>query len=95
MKIIRLTTFLDFGGIESKMANLATHSDDNKWIFCALNKGGFAEKKIVQNKKEVVCFNASYSIPSFRTILKLYFYFKKQKPDVVHCAGSEANVRIL
>lgn len=91
MKIIRLTTFLDFGGIESKMANLSTISDNNEWIFCSLGKGGTAEKKIVQNKKEVVCFNYSYKIPSILTLLKLYFYFKKQKPQVVHCAGSEAN----
>lgn len=91
MKIIRLTTFLNFGGIESKMANLSTHSDDNEWIFCALGKGGTAEEKILQNKKEVVCFNVSHKIPTLKTIVKLYFYFKKQKPQVVHCAGSEAN----
>ena len=49
MKIIRLTTFLDFGGIESKMANLATFSDANQWLFCAIGKGGVAEKKILSN----------------------------------------------
>lgn len=91
MKIIRLTTFLDFGGIESKMANLATYSDENEWIFCSIGKGGFAANKIAQNKKEVVCFNADHGIPSFKTIMKLYFYFKKQNPQVVHTAGSEAN----
>ena len=91
MKIIRLTTLLDFGGIESKMANLSTHSDDNEWIFCALGKGGAAEKKISQNNKKVVCFNLTYKIPSIRTIVKLYSYFKEQQPDVVHCSGSEAN----
>ena len=53
MKIIRLSTFLDFGGIESKMANLSTYSDDNEWIFCAIGKGGMAESKIKsQNKNE-------------------------------------------
>jgi glycosyltransferase involved in cell wall biosynthesis len=91
MKIIRLTTFLDFGGIESKMANLSSLSDHNEWIFCSLGKGGTAEKQILQNKKEVVCFNYSYKIPSIITLLKLYFYFKNQRPQVVHSAGSEAN----
>ncbi|GEC79212.1 glycosyltransferase [Flavobacterium aquatile] len=91
MKIIRLTTFLDFGGIESKMANLSSLSDDNEWIFCSIGKGGTAEKKIIQNKKEVICFNYSFKIPSIITITKLYFYLIKQKPDVFHSAGSEAN----
>lgn len=91
MKIIRLTTFLDFGGIESKMANLATFSDANQWLFCAIGKGGVAEKKIISNGKEVVCFDLSHKIPSLKAIIKLYFYFKKQKPDVVHSSGAEAN----
>ncbi len=91
MKIIRLTPFLDFGGIESKMAKLSSLSDDNEWVFCSIGQGGTAEKQIIQNKKEVVCFNYSHTIPSLLTILKLYFYFKKQKPQVVHSAGSEAN----
>ena len=50
MKIIRLTTFLDFGGIESKMANLPSFTDDNEWLFCSIGKGGFAANKIAQNK---------------------------------------------
>lgn len=91
MKIIRLSTFLDFGGIESKMANLSTHIDDNEWVFCAIGKGGMAEKKIKQYDKKVVCFNASIKIPSILTLFKLYLYFKKEKPDVVHSSGAEAN----
>lgn len=91
MKIIRLSTFLDFGGIESKMANLSTYSDDNEWIFCAIGKGGMAESKIKSQNKKVVCFNWAFKIPSLFTILKLYFYFKKEKPDLVHSSGAEAN----
>ena len=91
MKIIRLSTFLDFGGIESKMANLSTYNDDNEWIFCAIGKGGIAESKIKSQNKKVVCFNWAFKIPSIITILKLYFYFKKEKPDVVHSSGAEAN----
>lgn len=92
MKIIRLTTLLDFGGIESKMANLSSFEDDaNDWIFCAIGKGGVAEQKILNNKKRVICFNLPYKIPSIITVSKLYFYFKKLKPQVVHTSGAEAN----
>jgi glycosyltransferase involved in cell wall biosynthesis len=92
MKIIRLSTFLDFGGIESKMANLSSIKDiENEWIFCAIGKGGLAEKKIIKNDKQSVCFNLPHKIPSIRTIIKLFIYFKKEKPQVVHTSGAEAN----
>lgn len=91
MKIIRLSTLLDFGGIESKMTNLSTYNDDNEWIFCSIGKGGIASNQIKSNLKKVECFAISYKIPSINTIYKLYKYFKKEKPNVVHCSGSEAN----
>ncbi len=92
MKIVRLTTLLDFGGIESKMANLSSFTDDaNDWIFCAIGKGGVAEQKIINNKKSVICFYLPYKIPSILTVSKLFFYFKKLKPHVVHTSGAEAN----
>ena len=91
MKIIRLTTFLDFGGIEKRLINISTHKDQNEWLFCALNHGGNAEGAIQNNGKRVVCFNYSYRIPSFATLYKLIRFFKREMPDVIHTSGSEAN----
>jgi glycosyltransferase involved in cell wall biosynthesis len=91
MKIIRLTTFLDFGGIEKRLINISTHHDQNEWLFCALNHGGSAETDILNNGKRVICLNYSYKIPSFITLYKLIQFFKKEKPQVVHTSGSEAN----
>jgi glycosyltransferase involved in cell wall biosynthesis len=91
MRIIRLSTFLDYGGIESKMVNLSTYSDENEWWFCAIGKGGDAEKKIEKNNKIVKCLKLSVKIPSFISIVRLYLYFKKHKPHVVHSSGAEAN----
>ncbi|HPF12212.1 MAG TPA: glycosyltransferase [Flavobacteriaceae bacterium] len=92
MKIIRLTTFLDYGGIETKMANLSVAEDtNNEWIFCALGKGGGASKTIAQQNKRVCCFERKHKIPSLGTIAVLYRFFKKEKPQIVHTAGAEAN----
>lgn len=91
MKIIRLTTFLDFGGVEKRLINISQYNDQHEWLFCALNKGGFAENEIRENGKRVFCFNYKYSIPSIETIYKLYLFFKKEKPDVIHTSGAEAN----
>lgn len=91
MKIIRLTTALDFGGIEKRLINISTHKDDNQWLFCALGKGGNAEIAIRNNEKRVVCFDYNYRIPSLHTIYKLVQFFKLEKPQVVHTSGAEAN----
>jgi glycosyltransferase involved in cell wall biosynthesis len=92
MKIIRLSTFLDYGGIESKMVNLSVHQDAEKeWIFVAIGKGGYAEHQIMQNNKKVVCFNLPHKIVSLKALVRLYVFFKREHPDVVHTSGSEAN----
>lgn len=92
MKILRLTTLLDFGGIETKMANLSTYNDkENEWVFVALGKGGEAEKKIRANGKRTQVLGFDYKIPSIKTIWKFYKFLKKEKPDVLHTSGAEAN----
>lgn len=92
MKILRLTTLLDFGGIETKMANLSTYNDkENEWVFVALGKGGEAEKKIRANGKRTLVLGFDYKIPSIKTIWKCYKLLKEEKPDVLHTSGAEAN----
>lgn len=91
MKIIRITTFLDFGGIERKMENLSTSQDEHEWIFVAINNGGEAENAILKNGKKVICLWSPYKIPQLGTIYKLFRLFKNEKPDVVHTSGAEAN----
>lgn len=92
MKILRITTLLDFGGIETKMSNLSTYNDkENEWVFVALGKGGEAEKKIRANGKRALVLEFDYKIPSIKTIWKCYKFLKKEKPDVLHTSGAEAN----
>lgn len=82
---------LNFGGIERRLINLAHIQDENEWFFCSIGKGGAAEKEIKRLGKNVKCFDVAFRIPSFVAIWKLYFFFKKYKPDVVHSSGAEAN----
>lgn len=92
MKIIRLTTLLDFGGIETKMVNLSRFDDKkNEWIFVAIGGGGEAEKKIRANKKQTIILGLDYRIPSLKTIWKVFKYLRKEKPDILHTSGAEAN----
>lgn len=91
MKIIRLSTFLDFGGIETKMANLSSVNDSNEWIFCSIGKGGRAADAIRANKKKVHCLALKHRIPNLHAIIALYKLIRIERPDVVHTSGAEAN----
>ncbi len=95
VKIIRVSTYLDYGGIESKMVNLSTFKDSNEWIFMALGKGGDAERKINSNGKKTIILNQSPKIPSIKIIIKLTRLFRKLRADVVHSSGAEANFHCL
>lgn len=91
MKILRLSTFLDFGGVETRLTNVSHVTDDNEWLFVCLNKEGKAADKIKANKKRVICLNAKPSIYNISTLKKVYSVIKKEKPDVIHTSGAEAN----
>lgn len=91
MKIIRLCTLLDFGGLEQRLVNISKVEDENEWVFCALGSGGLAGDQIRKNGKRVVLLQTSFTIPSIKAIFKLVEFFKKEQPDVVHTSGAEAN----
>lgn len=92
MKVIRLSTFLDYGGIESKMVKIAgCNSEDIEFIYVSLGKGGEAERKIHSTGRRVICLEVDHKIPSLSAVSRLCKLIKIEKPDVVHCAGAEAN----
>lgn len=91
MKILRLSTFLDFGGVETRLTNVSYVDDDNEWLFVCLNKEGKAAEKIKANNKQVICLQAVPSIYNISTLRKVFSVIKKEKPDVVHTSGAEAN----
>ncbi len=94
MKVIRLTTFLDFGGQERKYISF---SEDNKkalkneYIFAAIGHGGHAEKMLLENGYTVKIFNSNPKITNIKNIWILYKWFKTIRPNIVHTAAAEAN----
>ncbi len=94
MKLIRLTTSLDFGGVEKRIEISAKEfitREDVKLYVVAIGKGGAISNALTELGIETILLNESYKIPSIRTIFRLYRLFKKIKPDVVHTSGAEAN----
>lgn len=93
MKIIRLTTLLDFGGQEKQYISFTNKPEllNNQYIFSAIGHGGFAEKNIINKGFEVKILNQNPSISNIKNIWILYKWFRQQKPDIVHTAAAEAN----
>ena len=94
MKIIRLTTLLDFGGqerqyisfVEDRMSDI-----ENEYIFAAIGHGGYAENYIREKGFKVKIFNSKPNISNIINIWILYKWFLETKPDIVHTAAAEAN----
>lgn len=93
MKIVRLTTLLDFGGQERKFISFTQDATifKNDYYFAAIGYGGHAEKVLLSRGFNVTIFNQKPSISNLNNIWILYKWFKKIKPDVVHTAAAEAN----
>lgn len=93
MKIIRLTTFLDFGGQEKQYISFTNLKENlrNVYVFTSLGKGGFAENNLRSKGFQVKVFNNNPSISNLKNVWLLYRWFRKEKPDIVHTAAGEAN----
>lgn len=94
MKVIRIVSFLDFGGVEQVLFNSVPYlmeSSKMEILIIVLGTGGRVEKELVKKGVTIVVFNHNPKIPNFNTLWKLFVFIKKFKPDVVHCQGSEAN----
>jgi len=93
MKIIRLTTSLDFGGQEKKYILFTNNYIALKYefIFAAIGHGGYAEHNLRAKGFEVKIFNKNPSVKHLENIYILYKWFRQIKPNIVHTAAGEAN----
>ena len=93
MKILRLTTLLDFGGQEKQYLSFTEKPKllQHQYIFAAIGFGGNAERTLRERGFEVHVLNRNFSIRNLANIWAVYKLIKKVKPDVVHTAAAEAN----
>lgn len=93
MKIVRLTTLLDFGGQEKKYISFTQNTAllTNDYYFAAIGHGGHAEEVLRTRGLNVTIFNQKPNISNLNNIWILYKWLKKINPDIVHTAAAEAN----
>ena len=92
MKVIRITTSLDFGGIEKVFELHAKyHKRNYELIFVSLSGGGKAEDFIRNLGYRVIILNVNSKVPGWKCLIKLTALLRDEKPYVVHTCGGEAN----
>ncbi|SMD46053.1 Glycosyltransferase involved in cell wall bisynthesis [Aquiflexum balticum DSM 16537] len=92
MKIVRIVSELDFGGVEKVLDN--TIPEINKIAdvtIIVLGKGGRVAENLSKSGVKVIVLGKSPRIPNFSIFYELRKLINQIKPDVIHCQGSEAN----
>lgn len=94
MKVIRIVSELDFGGVEKVMAYTLPpisliETIDIKVL--VLGKGGRVSDELLSAGILVEIWNENPKIPNLKLLWKLVTYLKKERPQVIHCQGGEAN----
>ncbi|SFO47769.1 Glycosyltransferase involved in cell wall bisynthesis [Algoriphagus ornithinivorans] len=92
MKVIRVLSELDFGGVEQVALNSfpALQKKVDLQVL-VLQKGGKVSHQLIQQGVSIKILNLNPKIPNLSLINLLKKEFEKSQPDVVHCQGAEAN----
>lgn len=94
MKVIRIVSELDFGGVEKVIANSVPvlvrdgHIDVS---IIVLGLGGRISQELLQKGIPVIVLNQNPRIPNIGLIFRLRKMLLDSKADVLHCQGGEAN----
>ncbi|MEX2564711.1 MAG: glycosyltransferase [Cyclobacteriaceae bacterium] len=94
MKIIRIVSELDFGGVEQVIANSVWEMGRNSKMdvsIIVLGKGGKVAQELIEKGIQVDVLNQNPRIPNFRLIFKLRKIILESNPAVLHSQGGEAN----
>ena len=94
MKVIRLVSELNFGGLE-KVVELASlelnQRGDMDLSVVVLSKRGKTSEFLSYHGIKVMVLDQECRIPNIFLFFKLIAIFNKLKPDILHTSGAEAN----
>lgn len=92
MKVLRIVSELDFGGVEQVALNsfLALHKQTDLRVLL-LKNGGRASRQLFDQGIAIEILDQNPRIPNFSLIALIRKVIRDFQPDVVHCQGAEAN----
>lgn len=94
MKIVRIVSELDFGGVEQVLANSIPLLSQQKGVevsVIVLGKGGRVSEFLKKQNIDIHILDLNPRIPNPKILRILYERIKAFQPDVLHSQGGEAN----
>ncbi len=96
-KVVHVVTRLDFGGAQQNTLWTVKNLDPQKYeAVLVCGKGGFLDEEARQNSRRVVFVSSlRRAINPFADLMafcRLAYFFRKEKPDVVHTHSSKAGI---
>lgn len=92
MKVLRIISELDFGGVEQVGLNSFPVLNEQVTLqVLVLNKGGKVTRKLEGEGLSIKILHVNPRIPNFKLISLIRKEIQCFQPDVVHAQGSEAN----
>ncbi|MDF2159398.1 glycosyltransferase [Algoriphagus sp. CAU 1675] len=94
MKVARIVSELDFGGVEKVLAYslpALQKIPELELTVVVLGKGGKVSEELEAEGIRIRILNFNPRIPNFKLLGKLIALLAELKPDVVHTQGAEAN----
>jgi glycosyltransferase involved in cell wall biosynthesis len=94
LKVIRIVPLLDFGGVEQRIKLTAKgmdQFDDVHFGIIVLGAGGRISNELEIGGQKLWILDRNIKIPNPILIFDLVRLLKKERPDVIHTSGSEAN----
>ncbi|SFT41976.1 Glycosyltransferase involved in cell wall bisynthesis [Algoriphagus locisalis] len=94
MKVVRIVSELDFGGVEKVLANSLPALQKQKGLelkLIVLGQGGKVAEELAAKGIPLQILGFNPKIPNFKLLRKIKGIIKEFGPDVVHAQGGEAN----
>jgi glycosyltransferase involved in cell wall biosynthesis len=92
-RAIHLTLSLDFGGVESHLRLIAEHGGDRfRHDFAAISTGGRVAEQIAALGQKVSIVASDPWAKPLQTLGALHRFHRRERYDVIHCHGAEANI---
>jgi glycosyltransferase involved in cell wall biosynthesis len=94
MRVVRIVSELDFGGVEQVLMNSIPALVQNEGLdltILVLGKGGKIADQLISQGISVQILGLNPRIPNVSLILSVSKILFRVRPDVVHAQGSEAN----
>lgn len=92
-KVLHIVSQLNFGGVESHIKTIADNFGFTNFDhqFCVIGHGGAVSDQLLASDKLLTILGVRSRIPSLIAFWELICFIRRNRPDILHTRGAEAN----